>query len=659
MKVKMQLKEEASETPSAPRASTPALHRGKSIEIEKANDGRVPAPSSPRAAADAVVAAAYGEAHLVSEALIIEEAGDDVSDFSDCAGDVTFSDRLEFAYSQLPTPASRAKRGVDEEETQPVDEAPETQPVDEENARQAAARAPHAETDDEIPPAQPSPVLPDERAGSPKDASQDDPKRTSEAARLNDPPTVPAKQLFIRRGRELRSHAEDRIAVQLAIDESAMNARQEAEPPAPKRRRSRSPGFIPVTNSASSATKSRFLREGRGPPLTDEERDRMVALKMHHQEERHLRAAEAQLNEDAAMAAALEREEKETLKGRPSLEYERELERDLKEKQDRDAVTSDSSLPPDLMHMLDSAKAAIQAGNISAGSILHDNDAFKPGNGKFGIVNSKTHRPMRMRFERRWEAARKANKLSAEHIRRYAEDKQNLFQDFADSGGDSFDDLVLYEDRRQVFEESEREEYDLLDRPSLLQRHHGDLEFVNSHIRSCIENQNFVPHPDAPGCAHKTLYVAWRSRVFTKSMLKQRMHSMKCQTRVDKGAMAELTKPGGMFSQTGAMPNATFQVPSGPGKPVITPLMQATQLVAAQQLATQGGGLATPAASSVPGTPQVNFPAALADTSGANSGEMRKKKKRDCRRRNATRRSLRPRLRRMLSTRRSSARERT
>ena len=93
------------------------------------------------------------------------------------------------------------------------------------------------------------------------------------------------------------------------------------------------------------------------------------------------------------------------------------------------SVSEDAEEAPmcdELKEMLENAKASLEKGVIPAQSVLHGEGAhttFKPGNGAFGKVSSWKNKPLWMIFERRYEARKKAGKLSGEHLKRYTAHK--------------------------------------------------------------------------------------------------------------------------------------------------------------------------------------------------------------------------------------------
>ena len=604
------MKEEALRTPVKRAPSADDLMDDASYTDEKAADLRV-TECQPPARSDV-----YETVHVADHFELQEDPfecsqGSQVSQFSDCAGDETFGDRLSFWYDQV---AQVDK--MSEAETQPasvveaVDGAAAGAPMDvcaqsasaelgqegstkpagppcTESQREVFSQPLSAESE-YIPAAQPNPPTPL--------MSQPSQDSAIPAAQPN-PPTPPMTPLCQSPGRKsperkspVRSHIrqscdrplsalgnpgrhEDRVELELKLAESKMEAEKEAakenvdekekilkdsekmlswlvnggHSAGTSARRSLSK----VENSASSIAFCRSLIErGRSQSVREEESfdDMGLALKIQEIEQRKAKCMEELEKSDAELAAALERKDREELDLRVELTA-----RDAKLAAELGAADSKGGagaagsqegsqggveapdlkkvaqqlandpnvLPEDLLAMLNHAKEAISKGEIAGDSVIHSNK-FDRGSGRYGIVNSHTARPLYMRFERRFERARKQGKLSDSHLKRFLQDKQNLFQDFADAGGESFDDLMLYEKRKVEYESWEQEEYDLLDRESLLERHHNDVEFVNQHIRSCIQRQNFFAHPDAPHLAHKTLYVCWRSRVFSKAQLRTR-----------------------------------------------------------------------------------------------------------------------------------------
>lgn len=171
---------------------------------------------------------------------------------------------------------------------------------------------------------------------------------------------------------------------------------------------------------------------------------------------------------------------------------------------------------------------------------------------------------MYCKFERVIKTQKKKKKtLTEEHLRRWSEAKQDLFQDFADSGGEDYDGLVVYEDRRNMFREKQAEEFDMIDRQDLLKRNHNDVSHVDSHIRRMIKGGNFMWHPDAPGNPHKMLYAAFKSKTLTRATIQERSQGMRVQGQAAPEAMARFTAAGGMFSMGARPMHSTFQFPQG------------------------------------------------------------------------------------------------
>ena len=107
--------------------------------------------------------------------------------------------------------------------------------------------------------------------------------------------------------------------------------------------------------------------------------------------------------------------------------------------------------------------------------------------------------------------------------------------------------VMLLEERRRNDSESTDQTYDLATREDLIARYHGDAKFVDAMIKDKIASMNFFPHPEAPTCPRRTLYVSWKSHTMSKRSIVEHFQKLTCAARLGKNAVARLTAPGAIF----------------------------------------------------------------------------------------------------------------
>lgn len=149
--------------------------------------------------------------------------------------------------------------------------------------------------------------------------------------------------------------------------------------------------------------------------------------------------------------------------------------------------SKDEDMRSELISMFEDAKKMIHEGKVAQGSLCHgESGGLQKGCGPYGLVSTYKQRGLAMKFERRFERAMKQGIFTADHVRRYGEAKGDLFQDFADSGGETWEDVIMLESRRVSFEESQNEEFEPLDRQTILDCNHQDADFTDS-VRRAIK----------------------------------------------------------------------------------------------------------------------------------------------------------------------------
>ncbi len=302
-------------------------------------------------------------------------------------------------------------------------------------------------------------------------------------------------------------------------------------------------GLGPDGYAASSARKAELMQM-----QLQEDGDRELAQSLLAAEQAGAAAAQSQIHDDCS---STELEEPPVDPYNPPV--------DDPSNSEVEETPVDEALPLDMQALLKQSHADISAGLLHPANVNALPQRVEAGSGELGLVNSKSHNGLYQKFNRRFKEMLRLGKADVTTIRRFAEEKHGLFQDFADVGkGQSLVDVQAYEEKIQTQRTVDAEAYELLTRAKMIKKYEGELSVpeIDARIKELIVQQNFMAHPTWPDKGHMTLFVDWKERKLSGEKVSEHTTRLGASLALDAGSVKMLTKPGALFGPNSQPLNA-------------------------------------------------------------------------------------------------------